>query len=119
MITNEQAHEFAERWICDWNNHDVDAVIEHYADNVEFYSPLIGILKFNETGRITNKAELKSYFQKGLNSYPDLRFKLKKVFKGTNSIVLYYVSVKGRLAAEVFELDESNKVVKVLCNYSD
>ena len=119
MITDEQAHKFSERWITDWNSHDVDAIIEHYADNIEFHSPLITLLKFNDEGKITTKAELRAYFQKGLNAYPDLKFKLKKVFIGSNSIVLYYISVNNKLAAEVFELNESGKAVRVMCNYSN
>jgi hypothetical protein len=119
MITAEQAHDFAKQWINAWNSHDIDAIIEHYADDVEFHSPFIRLLNFNVGGTITNKTELKSYFQKGLTAYPDLQFQLHGVFTGTQSVVLYYTSVNGKLAAEVFELNDAGRASKVLCNYSN
>lgn len=113
------AAKFAQEWIHSWNNHDIAAILSHYSDDVEFYSPFIPLLKFNETGVITNKTDLKKYFEIGLNSYPDLHFQFHHCFVGINTLVLYYTSVNGRLAAEVFELNEQGKAVRVYCNYSD
>ncbi|HYF03083.1 MAG TPA: nuclear transport factor 2 family protein [Patescibacteria group bacterium] len=117
-MTNETAQEFAQKWIDSWNNHDLDVIMEHYSEGVEFYSPFIPQLKFNDTGVITNKEELRKYFKIGLDAYPDLHFVLHNYYTGINTVVLHYNSVKGRVAAEVFELDESGKAVKVYCNYS-
>lgn len=113
------AKQFAAEWINCWNNHDLNAILAHYADELEFYSPFIPLLKFNDTGVITNKTELRKYFEIGLKSYPELHFKLHDYFVGINTVVLYYTSVNGRMAAEVFELNEAGKAVKVYCNYSD
>lgn len=101
-----------------WNSHDINSILEHYDNNVEFYSPLISLLNFNKDGVIQNKADLKTYFEIGLNAYPDLHFQLHHCFVGVDSFVIYYTSVKGRLAAEVFELNENNKAKRVLCNYT-
>jgi len=117
MIINEKAEQFAEEWIKAWNNHDLNTILSHYSDQIEFYSPFIPLLKFNETGVITNKADLKRYFEIGLNAYPDLQFTLHKFFTGIDTVVLYYTSVNGRLAAEVFQLNEEGKAIKVFCNY--
>ncbi len=113
------AEKFAQEWINSWNNHQIDEILSHYADDVEFYSPFIPLLKFNETGIITNKADLKKYFEIGLNTYPDLHFQLHHYFVGIHTLVLYYTSVNGRMAAEVFELNEQGKAVKVYCNYTE
>ena len=118
MITNEKAEQFAEEWIKAWNQHDLNAILSHYSDQIEFYSPFIPLLKFNETGVITNKADLKRYFEIGLNAYSDLQFTLHNFFTGIDTVVLYYTSVNGRLAAEVFQLNEEGKAIKVFCNYS-
>ena len=117
MIINEKAEQFAEEWIKAWNNHDLNTILSHYSDQIEFYSPFIPLLKFNETGVITNKADLKRYFEIGLNAYPDLQFTLHNFFTGIDTVVLYYTSVNGRLAAEVFQLNEEGKAIKVFCNY--
>ncbi len=118
MENKDKAAEFAAEWIGSWNNHDLDAILDHYADALEFYSPFIILLKFNDLGRITNKTELREYFKIGLDTYPDLHLILHNYFEGINTVVLHYTSVKGRKAAEVFEFNEYGKVVKVYCNYS-
>lgn len=113
------AEKFAREWIDSWNGHNIQDILSHYADDVTFYSPFIPLLKFNETGIITNKTDLKKYFEIGLSSYPDLHFQFHHCFAGINTVVIYYTSVNGRLAAEVFELNEQGKAVNVYCNYSD
>ena len=118
MITAEQANYFANQWIMNWNNHDIDSILDHYADDIEFHSPIITALKFNERGVINNKDELRSYFEKGLAAYPDLHFQTIAVFTGIYSIVLYYSSVNGKFAAETFELNNESKAIKVLSHYT-
>ena len=118
MITSEVAYKFVQDWVEAFNNHDIDAILEHYAEDIEFYSPFIPLLKFNEEGVIKTKADLKNYFDKGLSTYPDLHFKLHNLFTGVNTIVIYYTSVGNRLATEVFELNSLGKAVKVFCNYA-
>ena len=34
------AEAFAAHWIEAWNSHDIDAILSHYVDDVEFLSPL-------------------------------------------------------------------------------
>ena len=118
MITQEAANNFAEEWINAWNSHNIENILEHYETDIEFHSPLIPLLKFNDQGVINNKTDLKKYFEIGLNTYPDLHFKFHHCFVGINSIVIYYTSVNGRLSAEVFELNENRKAKRVLCNYA-
>ena len=117
-MNQEQAEQFVYQWIAAWNAHDLHSILEHYADELEFYSPVIIQLNINQTGCITNKRELSGYFQTGLNVYPDLRFKLHNFFVGVNTIVVYYTSVNGRMATEVFGLNVGGKAEKVFCNYT-
>jgi hypothetical protein len=39
-MTQEDANAFARRWIADWNAHDLDAILAHYAPDAEFLSPV-------------------------------------------------------------------------------
>ena len=114
----EIAQNFTDKWIKSWNNQDLEEIISHYADNIQFYSPLIPLLGFNDSGIIQNKEDLKKYFEIGLRNYPNLFFDLHHVFVGINTLVIYYTSVNGRKASEVFELDENEKALKVFCNYN-
>lgn len=118
MISEETAKHFAVQWINAWNSHSIENILEHYDEEIEFYSPLIPLLKFNDEGVIRNKSDLKKYFEIGLKAYPDLNFKFHHCFVGINSVVLHYTSVNGRIAAEVFEFNGKGKVSRVLCNYS-
>jgi len=118
-MTIEQAEHFASDWIAAWNSHDLSAIMTHYADEVAFSSPFIPLLKFNDTGIINGKSELSKYFQIGLEAYPELHFKLHNVFAGIDTVVLYYESVNGRMAAEVFQLDGHGKAIRVFCNYTN
>ena len=114
-----KAEKFSHDWIEAWNKHDLTKIISHYADNIEFHSPFITLLKFNEIGVISDKKELKKYFEIGLNAYPDLYFKFHDVYIGVDSLVIHYTSVNGRKAAEVFKLNEQGKAVEVYCNYAE
>ncbi|GAB4029158.1 nuclear transport factor 2 family protein [Spirosoma jeollabukense] len=117
-MSQEKAHQFAEEWIHAFNAHDLSAILDHYADELAFYSPFIPLLNVNESGCITSKGELERYFQLGLATYPNLHFTLHNVFVGINTLAIYYTSVNGRLACEVFQLNEQGKAVTVFCQYA-
>lgn len=108
---------FAMEWLQDWNNHDLEAIMDHYADTIVFYSPLIQKINNDPTGRIQGKENLRAYFSKGLQAYPDLNFELYHVLEGVNSVVLYYKSVGNRLSTEMMVLNEEGKVVEVRAHY--
>lgn len=117
-MTQEQALCFADEWIGAFNAHDLSAILAHYADELEFYSPFIPLLKFNKTGCITSKGDLEHYFQVGLSTYPNLHFILHHVFVGINTLVIHYTSVNDRLASEVFQLNNRGQAEKVFCHYT-
>lgn len=110
--------DFAKKWIAAWNNHDVDAILSHYAENLEFHSPFVSLLDFNNEGIIRSKEELRKYFTIGLHTYPDLNFKLEKVLSGVHSVVIYYESVSNKMAAEVFFLNDFEQAEKIYCHYA-
>src|SRR5438270_868337 len=39
MLTRDAALALADAWSRAWNAHDLDAILSHYADDVEFVSP--------------------------------------------------------------------------------
>jgi hypothetical protein len=119
VISDEDARRFAAEWIEAWNAHDLDAIVGHYSDDVEFFSPVVVRLTGDSGGRLQGKEAVRSYFTRGLEAYPDLHFELLAVLVGIGSVVLSYRSIGGRLAAEVMELDGSGHVVRVLCHYAE
>src|SRR6478672_3493797 len=105
MLTAERAEVLAREWITAWNAHDLDAILQHYADDVAFTSPFVARLVGPGQDTVHGTAALRDYFARGLAAYPDLRFDLRAVLVGVDSVTLYYASVGGRLAAEVMQLD--------------
>ena len=117
MITEEQADDFAKDWIASWNAHDLDRVMSHYDNNVEYYSMFLLKLTDNQTGMLQGKDNVKQYLAKGLDAYPDLQFKLLNVFLGVASVTLHYESVNNLIAAEVFEINNQGVASRVQCHY--
>lgn len=90
----------------------------HYDDAIELISPVAARLLGTPDGKVAGKLNLRAYFQRGLEAYPELQFGLEDVFWGMNSIVLYYVNQKGTHTAEFMELSADGKVLRVVANYS-
>lgn len=119
MIAQEAADAFAKEWISAWNSHDMNRIMEHYATDIDFTSPMIVSILERPSGRISGHEELRAYFLKGLAAFPSLTFELYHAIAGVNSVVLYYKSVKNLIAAEVFILDTSGAVKTCICNYKE
>ena len=118
MIEQGQAEAFAAEWIEAWNGHDLDAILSHYAEDIEFQSPVVVRLLNEKSGTIRGKQALRAYFERGLAAYPDLRFQLRQVLPGVESVTLYYDSINELTAAEVMELTATGQVRRVLAHYA-
>jgi uncharacterized protein (TIGR02246 family) len=118
MLTEERAQALAAEWIAAWNAHDLDAILEHYAEDVAFTSPFVARLTGEGQDTVHGKAALRDYFARALAAYPDLTFDLRAVLVGVDSVTLYYRSVSNRLAAEVMVLDADGRVARVLAHYT-
>jgi predicted ester cyclase len=90
----------------------------HYEDAIELTSPVAAHLLGTADGKVVGKANLRAYFQRGLEAYPELHFHLEDVLWGVNSMVLYYTNQKGTRTAEFMELSAIGKVARVVANYS-
>lgn len=109
--------DFAKEWLNAWNSHDLDKIMEHYSENIDFVSPIIQQMGINAEGKISNKTDLREYFSKALQKYPDLHFEFYHELKGANSTVLFYRSVNNSFSAEYMELNNEGKVSKVRAHY--
>jgi ketosteroid isomerase-like protein len=119
MLTVDAAARLADEWFAAWNAHDLDAILAHYADDVEFTSPFVAVLNDDPSGVIHGKQALRAYFARALERFPDLRFEPLDVLVGVDSVTLSYVSVGARRAAEVMSLGPDGRVVRVLAHYRE
>ena len=109
---------FAQEWLAAWNAHDLERILTHYAEEVEFHSPLVVKLTGRSDGGLHGKANLREYFARGLMAYPELKFEFGRVYGGVNSWVMEYRSVNNLRAAEHMELDAMNKIRRAVVYYS-
>ncbi len=117
-VTRDEAWSLANDWVAAWNAHDLDLIMTHYEDAIELISPVAARLLGTPDGKVAGKPNLRAYFQRGLEAYPELHFHLEDVLWGINSVVLYYTNQKGTHTGEFMELSASGKVVRVVANYS-
>jgi predicted ester cyclase len=116
-VTRDVAVNLAKLWVGAWNAHDLDLIMTHYEDAVELTSPVAAQLLGSTDGKVVGKPNLRAYFQRGLDAYPELRFHLEDVLWGMNSVVLYYTNQKGTRTAEFMELSALGKATRVVANY--
>jgi len=117
-VTKDDAWRLAEHWVAAWNAHDLERIMTHYDDAVVLTSPVAAQLLGTPDGRVVGKVNLRAYFQRGLEAYPELHFRLEDVLWGVNSVVLCYINHKGTRTAEFMELSGSGKVARVAANYN-
>jgi predicted ester cyclase len=116
-VTRDEAWSLANHWVAAWNAHDLDSIMEHYEDAIELTSPVAARLLGSSDGKVIGKADLRAYFQRGLEAYPELDFRLEDVLWGVTSVVLYYTNQKGTRTAEFMELSARGKVTRVVAHY--
>jgi predicted ester cyclase len=117
-VTKDEALKLANHWVAAWNAHDLDLIMTHYEDAVELTSPVAARLLGTANGKVIGKANLRAYFARGLEAYPELQFRLEDVLWGLNSVVLYYANQRGTRTAEFMELTAAGKVARVVANYN-
>ena len=117
-MTRDEAWNLANHWIAAWNAHDLDLIMTHYEDAIELTSPVAAQLLGAPGGKVAGKENLRAYFQRALQAYPDLRFSLQDVLWGISSVVLYYTNQVGTHTGEFMEVSAIGKVARVIAHYS-
>jgi ketosteroid isomerase-like protein len=99
------AFAFSRQWVAAWNAHDVEAVLEHFHDDVVFTSPVAAKLLPNTHGVVRGKPALRQYWTVALARVPDLRFTVEGVYQGIDTVVIAYRNQDDGLVSEVLKFD--------------
>lgn len=105
-MDHAQAQAFADQWVKDWNAHDVDALLEHFTDDVVFTSPA-AVRIFGGDGVIHGKQALRGYWLEGVRLIPDLRFEVLALYVGISTLVINYRNQAGGVVSEVLTFEGS------------
>jgi SnoaL-like domain len=117
MQTIEQAREFARQWISAWNLQDLESILSHYSEEVVFSSPFVGRLGAGVSGSLYGRTALLKYFTAALEKFPSLRFDLRAVLLGVDTVTILYDSENGLLAAETMALNEAGQITRAWAHY--
>jgi hypothetical protein len=118
MLEAASARALASEWIQSWNQHDLEAILAHYTDDVVLVSPVAAERLGDPSGTIRGKAALRRYFALGLEAHPNLRFEIRDVLWGVQSVVLYYQNQRGTMTGEFMELAPDGRVCRVVATYN-
>lgn len=97
--------DFAEEWVRAWNAHDVEAVLAHFHDEVEFTSPVAACVLPESAGVVRGKDALRHYWTTALAMVSDLHFEVIGVYQGESTLVINYRNHRGELVNEVLTFD--------------
>jgi ketosteroid isomerase-like protein len=119
MITGSFAAHFARDWIEAWNAHDLDRVLGHYDDDFEMTSPLIVSLMSEPSGTLRGKTRVRAYWARALERRPGLKFELKHVTFGVDSLAIHFQSETGRSSVDWMIFGKDGKVAKSYAHHEE
>ncbi|MDR2236395.1 MAG: nuclear transport factor 2 family protein [Chryseobacterium sp.] len=108
---------FAEEWISAWNSHNLDRILSHYSEDIEISTPMIAMATGGKESTLKGKEAVRGYWQKALDKFPDLDFKLIQSTAGVESVALFYQSIMDKYAVEVMFFNEEGKINKMYAHY--
>lgn len=114
--------DFAHAWLDAWNAHDLELILSHYTQDVEFSSPFVIERGVDPSGTVVGKQALAAYWGPALGPDSTLRFELVSVFAGVSSMAVLYRAQVGdtdRQAVEVFHFNDEGKVYRSYAHYAD
>ncbi len=103
---------FSREWVRAWNNHDVEAVLAHFHDEVVFTSPVAAQMYPETAGVIRGKSALRQYWSGALQRIPDLHFVVEDVYRGIDTLVINYRNQSGGLVNEVLRFAYDGLVIE-------
>jgi ketosteroid isomerase-like protein len=112
----ESARKLAAAWCDAWNRRDLDAIMEHYADDVEFSSSTV-VKRWGITdGWLRGSSKVRENFAIGVKAH-GLHFELVDVLLGVNSVCVVHRRESSALVTDLVELDANGKGRRVTACY--
>ncbi|HEY7294276.1 MAG TPA: nuclear transport factor 2 family protein [Dehalococcoidia bacterium] len=114
-MTHEAAQAFARRWAEEWNRKDVEAVLAHFADEVEFTSPKAAATV--GTATVLGKEALRAYWLAALRRIEHIYFVIDHATWDPVSaelLIVYTASINGQTnrAVELLRLNAGGLAVR-------
>ena len=118
MIDADKAQAFAREWVKAWNDHDLDAILSHYAEDVVFHSPRIRLVTGRDVDSVFGKTALRDYWSAALERVRNLYFEIDSVMTGSDALTILYTNERSQQVAETFVFGADAKVVRSIAAYA-
>jgi ketosteroid isomerase-like protein len=118
MMTADFAQTFAREWVKAWNDHDLAAILSHYAEDIVFHSPRIRMVTGKDVDSVFGKAALRAYWSSALEQARDLFFEIDQVLIGSDALTITYTNQRQQAVAESFVFGVDGKVVRSIAAYA-
>ncbi|GII54760.1 hypothetical protein Pth03_31490 [Planotetraspora thailandica] len=117
MLNDADKIEAAKHWVDAWNRRDLEAILGHYADDVEFQASTV-VARWNRPdGVLRGKDELRRQFTRGLELAPGLRFQLEDVLLTPDGYAVVYLRENGNRVVDAVELGADGRAIRVHAYY--
>ncbi len=105
--------ETIDNWIDSWNSHDLEKIMDSYAETAELYDPKIKEIYPNRL-TIVGKEGIKNYYRVVLKLFPELKIKPRGLWiKGDEALLEYYIYINEDSKADVVSKFYINKDKKI------
>ena len=118
VLTSAEKLVAAQHWVEAWNSHDIEAIMSHYAPDVEFQASTVVTRWSRADGRLHGSAELREQFMRGLALVPNLRFELEEILLSPDGYAVLYRRENGNRVIDSVELDAEGRAVRVTAYYA-
>lgn len=92
---------FARSWAEEWNSHDLNRILAHYASEVVFRSPVAARVLPGSGGIVRGLDALRQYWSTALSPSPDLHFEVLEVYSGVDTLVIRFRNQRNEVRCEV------------------
>jgi uncharacterized protein (TIGR02246 family) len=105
------------KWIAAWNSHDLERVLELYAEDSEMTSDRIPAFGFGASGTLHGKDRLRAYWGAALEMRPNLHFDLIDTYVSPDSVIVFYQNERGAKICKYLRLNEGDKIRQGSANH--
>jgi steroid delta-isomerase-like uncharacterized protein len=83
--------QIANAWFDAFNQHDIDSLLNLYAEDAAHYSPKLKIRRPETNGLIKGKAALRSWWTDAFNRLPELNYQLIQLISNEEQVFMEYI----------------------------
>ncbi|WP_259068595.1 nuclear transport factor 2 family protein [Mucilaginibacter sp. X4EP1] len=104
-------------WLDAWNCHDIERIMAHYAEDIEFIAQTVVKRWGKADGKLVGKAELRKHFEKGLELAPEIHFEVDQILWSPNGYAALYRRENNNQVLDAVELNAEGLAIKVTAYY--